>query len=99
MAMAALAPDDQALHASQYHVLELWQKSYGGELLILALGHGTRFAGQAANATLLGLVSLAAFAPAYGRVARRRDWRASLIAGWAAAAVAALHGFRCDLLR
>jgi nicotinate phosphoribosyltransferase len=36
MAMAALAGDDaEALHASQYQVLELWQKSYGGELLIL----------------------------------------------------------------
>jgi nicotinate phosphoribosyltransferase len=35
MAMAALAPDDAALHAAQYRVLELWQKSYGGELLIL----------------------------------------------------------------
>ena len=35
MAMAALADDDAALHASQYRVLELWQQSYGGELLIL----------------------------------------------------------------
>jgi nicotinate phosphoribosyltransferase len=41
MAMAALAgrtehgPDNEALHASQYRVLELWQKSYGGELLIM----------------------------------------------------------------
>ena len=36
MALAALAgADDAALHASQYRVLELWQKSYGGELLIL----------------------------------------------------------------
>lgn len=36
MAMAALAgPDDEALHASQYAVLELWQRSYGGELLIM----------------------------------------------------------------
>ena len=36
MAMAALAgEDDAALHAAQYKVLELWQKSYGGELLIL----------------------------------------------------------------
>ncbi|HWG17183.1 MAG TPA: nicotinate phosphoribosyltransferase [Acidobacteriaceae bacterium] len=36
MAMAALAgDDDQALLASQYEVLRLWQKSYGGELLIL----------------------------------------------------------------
>ncbi|MBB5344024.1 nicotinate phosphoribosyltransferase [Tunturibacter empetritectus] len=35
MAMAALARDDEELHASQYRVLELWQKSYGGELLIM----------------------------------------------------------------
>jgi nicotinate phosphoribosyltransferase len=36
MAMAALTGgDDEALHASQYHVLDLWQKSYGGELLIM----------------------------------------------------------------
>jgi len=36
MAMAALAEeDDRALHASQYRVLELWQRSYGGELLIM----------------------------------------------------------------
>jgi nicotinate phosphoribosyltransferase len=36
MALAALAgDDDEALHSSQYRVLELWQQSYGGELLIL----------------------------------------------------------------
>jgi len=35
MAMAALANGDEALHESQYRVLELWQKSYGGELLIM----------------------------------------------------------------
>ena len=35
MALAALAESDDALRASQYRVLELWQKSYGGELLIL----------------------------------------------------------------
>ena len=35
MAMAALADDDEELHKSQYRVLELWQKSYGGELLIM----------------------------------------------------------------
>ncbi|WP_423248030.1 nicotinate phosphoribosyltransferase [Tunturiibacter gelidiferens] len=35
MAMAALAKDNEQLHASQYRVLELWQKSYGGELLIM----------------------------------------------------------------
>jgi nicotinate phosphoribosyltransferase len=35
MAMAALANGDEALHESQYKVLELWQESYGGELLIM----------------------------------------------------------------
>ncbi len=35
MAMAALANSDEELHESQYKVLELWQKSYGGELLIM----------------------------------------------------------------
>jgi len=35
MALAALSKNDQELHASQYRVLELWQKSYGGELLIM----------------------------------------------------------------
>ena len=35
MVVAALAPDDRALKASQYHVLELWQKTYGGALLIM----------------------------------------------------------------
>lgn len=35
MALAALANSDEELRASQYKVLELWQKSYGGELLIL----------------------------------------------------------------
>lgn len=35
MAMAALAATDTDLHSVPYRVLELWQKSYGGELLIL----------------------------------------------------------------
>jgi len=35
MALAALADTDDELHSSQYRVLELWQKSYGGELLIM----------------------------------------------------------------
>ena len=34
MVMAALAPDDQALKASQYRVLELWQSTYEGALLM-----------------------------------------------------------------
>jgi nicotinate phosphoribosyltransferase len=35
MVMAALAPDDQALKASQYRVLEMWQSTYEGALLIM----------------------------------------------------------------
>ena len=35
MAMAAMARTDEALRASQYRVLELWQRSYGGALLIM----------------------------------------------------------------
>jgi nicotinate phosphoribosyltransferase len=35
MVLAALAPDDHALQASQYHVLELWQNTYEGALRIM----------------------------------------------------------------
>src|SRR5580693_9340429 len=35
MALAALADDDEALRTAQYRILELWQQSYQGELLIL----------------------------------------------------------------
>ena len=62
----------------------------GPVLLILALSHGPGFAARAANGTLLGLGSLAAFGLAYGRVALHRDWRAAVAAGWLAAALAAV---------
>ena len=35
MALAAMATTDAELKASQYRVLELWQRSYGGSLLIM----------------------------------------------------------------
>ncbi|HTW56912.1 MAG TPA: nicotinate phosphoribosyltransferase [Terriglobales bacterium] len=35
MVMAALAPDDVALKASQYRVLELWQQTYDGALRVM----------------------------------------------------------------
>src|SRR5450631_2048509 len=35
MVLAALAPDDDDLKASQYRVLELWQSTYEGALLIM----------------------------------------------------------------
>jgi hypothetical protein len=62
----------------------------GPVLLVLALAHGPRFTATAANGTLLGLASLAAFSLVYGRVACRHNWCACLIAGWAFAALAGL---------
>jgi nicotinate phosphoribosyltransferase len=35
MVLAALAPDNEALKSSQYHVLELWQNTYEGALRIM----------------------------------------------------------------
>ena len=35
MALAALANDDEELRTAQYRILELWQQSYQGELLIM----------------------------------------------------------------
>ncbi len=35
MALAAMAEDDEALQTAQYRVLELWQQTYQGELLIM----------------------------------------------------------------
>jgi nicotinate phosphoribosyltransferase len=35
MALAALANTDAELYHAQYRVLELWQQSYGGELLVM----------------------------------------------------------------
>jgi nicotinate phosphoribosyltransferase len=35
MALAAMAPDDGALRQAQYRVLELWQQSYEGALLVM----------------------------------------------------------------
>jgi nicotinate phosphoribosyltransferase len=35
MALAAMAESDEELKASQYHLLDLWQQTYQGELLIM----------------------------------------------------------------
>jgi hypothetical protein len=71
----------------------------GPVLLIDAYEHGTAFAARAATGTVLGVLSLSAFAVAYGRVATGRSWRSSLAAGWAAAVVAtvAATGTRAGL--
>lgn len=59
----------------------------GPVLLILTLEHGGAYAARAAAGTLLGLLTLSAFALAYGRYAARCGWRVSLAAGWGAAAL------------
>jgi hypothetical protein len=62
----------------------------GPVLLSLALAHGEAFAARAAEGTLLGLLSLAAFALVYGRLAGGYGWRVCAAGGWLAAALAAL---------
>jgi hypothetical protein len=69
----------------------------GPVLLVAAERHGTAFAARAAGATLVGLVSVAAFALVYGRAALRRGWRGSLVAGWAAAAAAGYLAGRAEV--
>lgn len=56
----------------------------GPVALFLALEQGTVFASNAAQGTLMGLVSVAAFCVAYSVAARRRGWPVSLLVGWAA---------------
>lgn len=67
----------------------------GPILLVYALAHGRMFAAGAAAGTLLGLVSLIAFVVVYARLAGRRSWGASMLAGWLAfaAATAAFSAF------
>ncbi|HEY2770736.1 MAG TPA: hypothetical protein VGI87_09220 [Solirubrobacteraceae bacterium] len=63
----------------------------GPVLLITAQQSGAEAAKRAATATLLGLVAMGAFVAAYGRLARRAGWGASLAGGWVATlALAAL---------
>jgi hypothetical protein len=61
----------------------------GPVLLVAALAHGAGFAAKAANGTLLGLLTLSAFALAYGHAARRGGWRLSMAVAWTFAALAA----------
>jgi hypothetical protein len=53
-------------------------------VFFLALERGTDFASDAAEGTLVGLVSVAAFCLAYGLVAPRRDWLFTLLSSLAA---------------
>jgi hypothetical protein len=60
----------------------------GPILLVYALAHGRAFGADAAAGTLLGLVSLTAFAVVYSHLAGRTTWGISLLAGWIAFIVA-----------
>jgi uncharacterized membrane protein (GlpM family) len=55
----------------------------GPILLVFAVEHGTGFAAHAAAATLLGMLSLTAFAVGYAVLAGRLRWRANVLVGWA----------------
>lgn len=59
----------------------------GPILLVLAVVHGSEFAGRAASASLLGLISLALFVMAYGLVVRRVAWPAAVAIAWTAFAL------------
>jgi len=72
-----------------------WGPSVGGWLaglpwtsgpvaLFLAIEQGGTFAATAAQGTLLGLVSVAAFCLAYSWTARRGPWGVSVLVGWSA---------------
>jgi hypothetical protein len=68
----------------------------GPVLLVVHLEHGAAFTRESATAALLGLVSLAVFAPVFARLGRRWSWPAALLASWVAvlavdAALAAVH--------
>ncbi len=56
----------------------------GPVVLILALEQGTAFASRAAQGTLMGLVSVAAFCLAYAWLSRRLGWSGSMLGGWGA---------------
>jgi hypothetical protein len=59
----------------------------GPILFITYLQHGADFASDAAASSVLGVVSLAAFAVVFSHLARRLGWSATLAAGWTAVLV------------
>jgi hypothetical protein len=54
----------------------------GPALLFLAVEQGDAFAGEAAGATLVALIGVAAFGVVYGWMARVAPWPACLLTGW-----------------
>jgi hypothetical protein len=62
----------------------------GPILIALDAQHGDAFATRAAAGALAGLISLTAFVVAYGRLAPRLGWPATLACSWGAFALATL---------
>ena len=56
----------------------------GPIVFFIGIEQGEAFAAGAARATIAGLASLALYCLVYGRVAARRGWAPSLLAGWSA---------------
>jgi hypothetical protein len=56
----------------------------GPTLVFYAVEQGTRFAADATEATLIGLVAVAGFCVSYARSATRWSWPLSLLIGWMA---------------
>jgi hypothetical protein len=54
----------------------------GPILLITTVEHGRQFGARAANASLLGLITLAAFAVIVARLAQHRGWLVTMAGGW-----------------
>jgi hypothetical protein len=55
----------------------------GPILLFLTIEHGPQFAANAANASILAVLSNIAFGIAYSWMCRRKSWLISLLFGWA----------------
>lgn len=62
----------------------------GPILLIITIEQGDAFGADAATASLLGLVGLAAFTVVFARAGRARPWPVATLAGWAAFLAVAL---------
>ena len=68
----------------------------GPTLGFYAVEQGNLFAANAARASLLGLVGVAAFCVAYARASSRLHWAPCLLIGWASFAVVTVAIYRVD---
>jgi hypothetical protein len=69
----------------------------GPILLILYMGHGSRFTAGAATAATLGIVPLALFTVLFGYLSRCHSWFSTLVASWLAVLAADLALAQVDV--